>query len=127
MSARDRKNSRVIGVVTILILLAWVWVFSQISVGTPTTVISLFLMVFTILGLMIFDMYKSSSKETQAVEPMVDPTTSPVYYEETIPEDIESEKPLLSCPNCGYMNPGDAYFCIRCGQDLRVSDEVARY
>lgn len=44
-----------------------------------------------------------------------------------MPKDTESKTPVLSCPDCGYTNPGDAEFCIKCGRDLDVIDDLTRY
>lgn len=90
-------------------------------------IVSMFLILFVLAGLAVFGIYWSSSRGTQAIEPMVDSITSPTHREETTPEDVGSETAVLSCPDCGYKNPADADFCIRCGRDLDVTDDVARY
>ena len=87
---------------------------------------SILLAVFILLGAVALRIYTSSSREAEPAE-MADPTSSPVYYEETTPKEGKSKRPVILCPSCGYENPRDAEFCIRCGRDLDVTDDVARY
>ncbi|MFX1487033.1 MAG: zinc ribbon domain-containing protein [Promethearchaeota archaeon] len=129
MSTRDRKASGVIGGLMILLLLALYGFrfISRIFESISFEVISVFFIFFGLVGIIIFGMYRSSSRLAEVDEPMDDPTTSPVYHEESAPKDFQSKTPMLSCPHCGYENPADADFCIRCGRDLDVTDDVARY
>ncbi|MFX0097246.1 MAG: zinc ribbon domain-containing protein [Candidatus Hodarchaeota archaeon] len=128
MDTRERKITGVITAVMIFLILAWIWPSLQISGGIPYTGIFLF-MLFILVGLSIFGKHMSSSREAEEAEPMTDPTASPVYYdyEESPSEVFESKTPVFSCPDCGHENPGDADFCIRCGRDLDITDDVARY
>ncbi|MFX1487035.1 MAG: zinc ribbon domain-containing protein [Promethearchaeota archaeon] len=62
-----------------------------------------------------------------SVEPIIEPTTGSTLEEEDTLEEskIETTDQLvpseISCSKCGYKNPSDAQFCIRCGRDLEGS------
>lgn len=85
-----------------------------------------FVMIIAAVGFIIA--VKSKAKAS-VVEPLIEPLIEPKYNEETTREEIveETEKagPLehtlpseAICAYCGYVNPSDAEFCIRCGRHL---------
>lgn len=128
MSRRDADISVVLFFVTIII-----GGFVALALlGGIYFIISVFFILFVSVSLIVFGAHKYLLREAEAAESMVD--------EEEVEEfidydqmsvlkagDVESKKPVLSCPHCGYENPADADFCIRCGRDLDVTDDVARY
>ncbi|MFX0097239.1 MAG: hypothetical protein ACFE7E_05720 [Candidatus Hodarchaeota archaeon] len=128
MSEWYRRTASIVGAVVTLLALA-IFVFRALFYpwGNPFfTLIPAFVFISALLGLLIFT-HRSPSREAAVAELVADSTTGPIYYEETKPEDVESETPMFLCPDCGHENPGDADFCIGCGCDLDVTDEVARY
>lgn len=128
MSSRDRRTRNALGAVMILLLLAVAGITAVGNIYGGVFVVPLtFLVVFVLIAVATWGIYKSSSRLAEVDEPMDDPTTGPVYLEETTPKEAESKTPVLSCPDCGHKNPKDADFCIRCGRDLDVTDDVARY
>ncbi|MFX0097233.1 MAG: zinc-ribbon domain-containing protein [Candidatus Hodarchaeota archaeon] len=128
MSTRERRTRDALGAVMILLLLAVAGIIAVGNIYGGVLVVPLtFLVVFVLIGVATWGIYKSSSRLAEVDEPIDDPTTGPAYYEETTPKDVESKTPAFSCPDCGYENPMDADFCIGCGRDLDVTDEVARY
>ncbi|MFX1487036.1 MAG: zinc-ribbon domain-containing protein [Promethearchaeota archaeon] len=128
MSEWYRKTVSIIGAVVMLLALAFCGFMASLQTfGEPFfTLIPVFVFIFALLGLQVFAR-RSSSREAEVAELVADSTPAPFYYEEAKPEEVESETPMVSCPDCGYENPGDADFCIRCGRDLDIKDDTARY
>lgn len=67
---------------------------------------------------------RPSAAVTPRTRPMVETTAEPAYEEIPFKEDKAKAPedvllPGLICPKCGYDNPADAEFCIRCGQKLQ--------
>ncbi|MFX0069409.1 MAG: zinc ribbon domain-containing protein [Candidatus Hodarchaeota archaeon] len=82
--------------------------------------------IFTVPGIIVASIIGIAFIVGGRLEPTFEPTSRPIYREEITPKEVEPRKPEFICPDCGHANPRDADFCIRCGQDLDLTDEVSR-
>ncbi|MFX1352103.1 MAG: zinc-ribbon domain-containing protein [Promethearchaeota archaeon] len=119
MSGSDLEARIAKRVLVTLALLLWVVLVLGL-VGLPSFIIGGIVMV-VILALV------ASYRFQFSVEPIIEPTTEPTLEEgDTLEESkIETTDQLvpseIPCSRCGYKNPSDAQFCIRCGRNLEGS------
>ncbi|MFX0097489.1 MAG: zinc-ribbon domain-containing protein [Candidatus Hodarchaeota archaeon] len=130
MSTVGRRSSvdTIIRIVMILILATIATGLLGYAFGGIFDYVLIFIFLLMPLVILVISvLYRSSSEEGQAFDVSAYPDIESVYYEETGPEEGEPKTPGFLCPDCGHKNPRDADFCIRCGQDLDITDDVARY
>ncbi|MFX0069311.1 MAG: zinc ribbon domain-containing protein [Candidatus Hodarchaeota archaeon] len=94
-------------------------------------------LVFTIVGLAmaavigVFALLsRMASWPEEAITELIDRDRVPEVTAREVGK-LEAPEPSsffgTACPYCGHGNPRDAEFCIRCGQTLDLTDDVAQY